>query len=116
MERISRAQAYANSDRSNPQANQKKILEINPNHPAIKELLERVKEDPDNQTEELAKVLYEGAMVNSGYILKEPIGFAKRFYRLLNSALGIPKDAPIEDYEVDLDDDDDEDDGKKNNK
>ena len=49
-------------------------------------------------------------MVNSGYNLKEPMGFAKRFYRLLNSALGIPKDAAIEDYEVDLDDDDEEED------
>jgi len=55
-------------------------------------------------------------MVNSGYNLKEPIGFSKRFYRLLNSALGIPKDAPIEDYEVDLDDEDEDDADKKNKK
>ncbi|EAS03085.1 heat shock protein HSP90 (macronuclear) [Tetrahymena thermophila SB210] len=108
MERISKAQAYANQDRSNPAANQKKILEINPNHPAIKELLERVKEDPDSQTEEIANVLYEGALVNSGYSLKDPAGFAKKFYRLLNNALGIPKDAPIEEYEVDIEDDEEE--------
>lgn len=108
MERISKAQAYSNQDRSNPAANQKKILEINPNHPAIKELLERVKDDPDNQTEEIARVLYEGALVNSGYSLKDPANFAKRFYRLLNNALGIPKDAPIEEYEVDIEDDEEE--------
>jgi hypothetical protein len=35
-------------------SNSKKILEINPNHPAIKELLKRVKDDPDKETEELA--------------------------------------------------------------
>lgn len=108
MERISKAQAYANQDRANPQANQKKILEINPSHPAVKELLERVKDDPDAQTEEIAKILYEGALVNSGYSLKDPASFATRFYRLLNGALGIPKDAPIEEYEVDIEDDEEE--------
>lgn len=108
MEKISKAQAYSHHDRSNPAANQKKILEINPNHPAIKELLERVRDDPDAQTEEIAQVLYEGALVNSGYSIKDPAAFAKRFYRLLNNALGIPKDAPIEDYEVDIEDDEEE--------
>lgn len=44
-------------------------MEVNPSHPAIKELLERVKDEVDKETEELAKVLYEGALVNSGYAL-----------------------------------------------
>lgn len=52
----------------NRYANSKKILEINPSHPAIKEILERVKDDVDRETEELARVLYEGALVNSGKI------------------------------------------------
>lgn len=108
MEKISKAQAYSHHDRSNPAANQKKILEINPNHPAIMELLERVKVDPDAQTEEIAQVLFEGALVNSGYSIKDPAGFAKRFYRLLNNALGIPKDAPIEEFEVEINDDDED--------
>ena len=50
-------------------ANSKKILEINPSHPAIKELFERVKDDPDKETEDLATVLYEGAVVNSGILI-----------------------------------------------
>jgi len=83
-------------------------LEINPSHPAIKELFERVKEDPDRETEELAKVLYEGALINSGYTVKDPDAFSKRFYKLFNGALGIPRDAKVEEIEVDLDDDDDE--------
>jgi len=108
MERISKAQAYGSSDRSNPYANSKKILEINPSHPAIKELLERVKDDVDRETEELAKVLFEGALVNSGYTLSSPTDFAARFYRLFNSALGIPKDAAVEEIEIDLLEDSDE--------
>lgn len=103
------------SDRTNPQANQKKILEINPNHPIIKELLERVKEEHDAQTEEIAYTLYEASMVNSGYSLKDPAGFSKRFYRLLNSSLGIPKDAPIEEYEVEIEEEEEEEEKKEGN-
>jgi heat shock protein beta len=79
-------------------------VELNPNHPAIKELLERVKDDPDTETEDMAKVLYEAALVNSGYMIQNTNEFSKRFYRLYNSALGIARDAPIEEYEVELDD------------
>jgi len=113
MERISKAQAYAQSERANPYLNQKRVLEVNPAHPAIKSLLEKVKDNPDKETEELAKVLFEGSLVNSGYTLKDPSAFSKRFYKLFNSALGIDRDAPIEDLEIDLDDisegDDDDD-------
>ena len=43
MERISKAQAYASTDKQSPYMNTKRVLEINPAHPVIKELLERVK-------------------------------------------------------------------------
>jgi heat shock protein beta len=96
MEKISKAQAYANKERGNPYANTKRKVEINPSHPAIKELFERVKDDPDSETEELAQVLFEGALINSGYVLSDTHDFSKRFYRLFNGALGIPRNAPIE--------------------
>jgi len=83
-------------------------LEINTSHPAIKELFERVKDDPDKETEDLATVLFEGALVNSGYALREPAAFSRRFYRLFNGALGLPKDAPIEEVEIDLDEEEEE--------
>ena len=44
----------------------KKILEINSGHPIMKELLERVKETPDTETEELVRTLTETALINSG--------------------------------------------------
>lgn len=115
MERISKAQAYSHSERAqNPYANAKRILEINPSHPAIKELLERVKDSPENDTKDLAVLLYEGALINSGYSLKDPAEFSKKFYRLFNGALGIEKDAKIEEIEVDLTEEDlDEDKPKK---
>jgi len=40
----------------------------------------------------------------SGYNIADINQFSKRFYRLYNSALGISRDAPIEEYEVELED------------
>lgn len=37
----------------------------------------------------------------------DPNTFSKRFYRLYNSAIGISRDAPIEEFEVELEDEDD---------
>lgn len=102
MERISKAQAYSNKQSAHQFG--KKIVEINPNHPAIQELLKRVKDEPDQETEELAKVLYEASMINSGYSVPNAEKFASRFYKLFNSAIGIDRDAPISEYEVQLDD------------
>jgi len=88
--------------------NAKRVLEINPAHPVIKELLERVNDGADEDTKELAIVLYENALLHSGYSLKDPSNFAKRFFKIFNGAMGIPKDAPIEEPEIDLDEDEDE--------
>jgi len=59
MERINKAQAFANKDRSQVFNQMKKVVEINPYHPFIRELLERVKSEADQDTEEAAKLLYE---------------------------------------------------------
>lgn len=88
----------------------KKNLEINPSHPIVKELLERVKESDktDTETNEMARMLSETAMVNSGYQISNPSDFSKRFYKLFNGAMGIPKDAPIEEVDVSADDEEEE--------
>lgn len=78
----------------------------------MKELLERVKDNPDAETEEYAKMLTETALINSGYSIENPTEFAKRFYKLFNGAMGISKDAPIEDIDINLDEED-EDEAKK---
>lgn len=108
LERISKAQAYANPERQSMNSASKKILEINPGHPIMKELLERVKESPDSETEELVKTLTETAMINSGYTLENPHEYAKRFFKLFNGAMGISKDATVEDVEVGFDEEEEE--------
>jgi heat shock protein beta len=69
MERIQKAQAFNNPEKG--QASQyagRRNLEINTSHPAIKELLRRIKENPelDEQTKDVAELLYESAMITSG--------------------------------------------------
>jgi heat shock protein beta len=111
MERISRAQAYASAEKQNPFMSSKRILEINPSHPIIKELLERVKDNPDSPdqyTSDMATLLYDSALLNSGYALHDVAGFTKKFYKVFNGALGIPTDAQVEEIEVELDDEEEE--------
>jgi len=105
MERIQKAQAYGQRD--HPSSNAKRILEINPHHPVIKELLERVKEqtdEADKETIDMATLLYEAASLNSGYTLSDPHSFSSRFFKIFNGAMGIPKDAKVEEIEVEIDD------------
>jgi heat shock protein beta len=102
MERIQKAQAYG---QGNPQTSSKRILEVNPHHPVIKELLERVKDNAEDvETQELAHLLYEAALLNSGYTLSDPHAFSTRFFKIFNGALGVPKDAQVEEIQVDIDD------------
>lgn len=46
-----------------------------------------------------------------GFSLRDPESFSKRFYKLFNGALGVPKDATVKEIEVDLTEEDDDDDG-----
>lgn len=104
MERISKAQAYGPS---NPMASSKRNLEINPGHPVIKELLHRVQNSADKETEEMATLLYEAALLNSGFSLSDPSEFAAKFFKIFTPAMGISKEAQVEDVEVEIDDEDD---------
>lgn len=66
MEKLARAQASAEGNANQWWQNMKKILEINPYHPFIREVLERVKAGAEPETEETFKVLYDVALMNAG--------------------------------------------------
>jgi len=57
----------------------KKTLEINPHHPVIKELLTRVKTamggEVDETTKEYGTLLYNMALLNSGFLIENPADF-----------------------------------------
>lgn len=100
MERITRAQAYQKSggdSMTNYYFNQKKILEINPGHPLIKELLRRVEADTsDPKARELSQLMFEAATLRSGYELRDMAGFADRIEFMLRSAMNISPDEKVE--------------------
>jgi hypothetical protein len=43
-----------------------------------------------------------------GYTLENPHEYAKRFFKLFNGAMGISKDAGVEEIDVSLEDDEEE--------
>ena len=105
MERISRSQAYANTNKFPEHMAAKKQLELNPSHPIIKKLLEKVEEDPDSQKlKDYAMLMYQTALLNSGFSLKEDVEFGQRMQRLIRTKLDVPASEPIFTPEVELDD------------
>lgn len=77
-------------------AGQKKTLEINPRHPLIRELQRRIEnEEQDQTTSDLARVLYEAAVLRSGYALKDSADFAGRIERMLRLSLGVDVSAEV---------------------
>ena len=74
-------------------------MEINPRHPLIKELQRRISEEEvDSTTSDLAQVLYETALLRSGYVLKDSSDFAGRIERMLRLSLGVDLTAPVSGY------------------
>ena len=116
MERIQKAQAFAQQDKITAQfLYARKTLEINPNHPAIKHLKEQVgtSDKVSEDVEDTAMLLFESAMLESGYSLPDPHAFGQRMEKVLKFNLGLSRDEKVSPYEVVLDDNDDEDDEKK---
>lgn len=113
MERIMKAQAYqtGNDASSAYYASQKKVFEINPRHPLISTLREKVESDPsDDAAIEIAKLLFDQAALRSGYQLKDPTDFADRIMNIMYANLEIDPETPMEEEPVAADFPDAEDD------
>ncbi|CAG8556881.1 5300_t:CDS:2 [Funneliformis mosseae] len=99
MEKIMAAQAFK---QENPllkefYSKQKKILEINPNHPLIIGLFDKAENDAfDANTKEMVRVLYETTLIRSGYSLKDNLGYASRVEKILRTNLGVDLNAKAE--------------------
>ena len=108
MEKINRAQAFANQEKASNYMLAKKHFEINPNHPVMKELLQRIKTsggNPDQDTVELADLIYDIALLNSGFVIDDPTRLNAKVQKLMKVGVGLDADAECEEFEVDLDED-----------
>ena len=102
MERIMKAQALSDDGRM-AYMRGRKTLEINPGHPIIKALKEKSEDDAgDEDTKRTALIMYETALLESGFMFEEPKGFAGRLFDMVRRDLGVQADAEVEEPDVDV--------------
>merc|ERR1712240_408688 len=106
MERIMKAQALKDTSTMGYMA-AKKHMEINPDHSIMKNLRQRVQADKnDKAVKDLVILLFETALLSSGFTLEDPQTHANRIYRMIKLGLGIDDDdSPVEDISAPNDDD-----------
>ncbi|KAL9999295.1 putative Heat shock protein Hsp90 family [Helianthus debilis subsp. tardiflorus] len=96
MERIMQSQTLSDASKQ-AYMRGKRVLEINARHPIIKELRERVVKNPeDASVKTTAQLMYQTALMESGFMLPDPKDFASRIYDSVKASLSISPDASVE--------------------
>lgn len=96
MERIMQSQTLSDAKKQ-AYMRGKRVLEINPRHPIIKELRERVVKNPEDESvKQTAQLMYQTALFESGFLLNDPKDFASRIYDSVKTSLDISPDATVE--------------------
>ena len=87
MERIMKSQALQNPEKAK-YMKAHKIMMLNPRHPIIANLKSLVEEDGESDVaRDLANLLYDSSLMNSGFMIEEPNEFATRLYTLMKESL-----------------------------
>merc|ERR1712186_275271 len=92
----------------------RKTLEINPKHPVVADMLSKVKADKEDKAAlDTAQVLFQTALIESGYDIADPSALVNRVYRLMSKELGVDPDAPLKEVEVPEEEEEAEEDDKE---
>merc|ERR1712198_3582 len=104
MERIMKAQALRDTSTMGYMA-AKKHMEINPDHGIIENLRQRAEADKnDKSVKDLVMLLFETALLSSGFSLEDPAVHAKRIHRMIKLGLGIDEEEDSADVDAAGDD------------
>merc|ERR1711970_562342 len=100
QEKVMKAQSFQNKDQVSMMSG-RKTLEVNPNHPVVVDLLSKVKADKEDKASvDTASVLFQTALIESGYEIADPTALVQRVYKLMSKELGVDPDAPLKEVEI----------------
>ncbi|OHS95534.1 Hsp90 protein [Tritrichomonas foetus] len=86
-ERLIRAQTVYDQRLTDSILLNKKILELNPEHPTVKEMFKRIKENPDDEDlKSEAILLFDTALLAGGFSVDGVLNYTKRVFRMLGKS------------------------------